>query len=222
MAASHPDAGSHEYSGRTVHEAVDAAVKDLGLEPDELVVEVLQEARPALLGFGGREVRVRVSRKPATDAILGQFAASALRHMGFDVEAHVSETPESTNIEITRSDLSVLVGSQGKNLDALEMLVSVHAQRLGMQRVPIVVDAAGYRAQQEKGLIDVARSTADLAVEGDEPVRMDPMGPRDRRVVHMALKSDTRVHTASEGEDDARHIVVFPGGPGTSGGTERS
>jgi spoIIIJ-associated protein len=205
-----------EYSGRTVHEAVDVAVKELGLERDELVVEVLQEPRPALLGFGGREARVRVSRKPDASDVLGQFAATALRYMGFTVEAHVSGTPEATNIEITGEDLDVLVDSQGKNLDAIELLLGIHAQRQGIQRTPIVVDAAGYRAQHEKGLVDAARAAADRAAEANEPVRMDPMGPRDRRVVHMALKDDARVHTVSEGEDDARRVVVLPGAPSTS------
>ena len=142
--------------------------------------------------------------------------------MGFDAEAHVSETPEATTIEIIGNDRDVLVEGQGKNLDALEMLLGIHAQRIGIQRVPIIVDAAGYRAQHEGGLVDIARSAADRAVEADEPVRLDPMGPRDRRVVHMALKDDPRVHTSSEGEDDDRHVVVFPGAPGASGDTERS
>jgi spoIIIJ-associated protein len=212
---------AHEYSGRTVHEAVEVAAKELGLDLDDLVVEVLQEARPALLGFGGRDARVRVSRKPEVSDVLAQFATTALQHMGVIATAQVSSTPEATNIEIIGDDLQSLTASQGKSLDALELLISVYAQRQGVQRAPIVVDADGYRAQHEKGLVDAARSAADRVASGNEPVRMDPMGPRDRRVVHMALKDDSRVHTASDGEDDARHVVVLPGPAPAASSTEQ-
>jgi spoIIIJ-associated protein len=209
----------HEYSGRSIEEAVDAASKELGVSRDDLVVEVLQEPRPALLGFGGRDARVRVLKKPAADDVLGQFTSTALGYMGLAVSAAVSHTPESTTIDIIGADAHALTASQGKNLDALELLVGIHAQRQGVFRAPIVVDAAGYRAQHERGLVETARSAADRASGANEPVRMNPMGPRDRRVVHMALKDDARVHTASEGQDDDRHVVVMPGAPPTSDGT---
>ena len=205
-----------EYSGRTVQEAVDAATKELGLGADDVLVEVLQEPRPALLGFGGREARVRVSKKPEASDLLGQFATTALQHMGFTAEARVSLTPDATNIEITGDEVDALISSQGKNLDAIELLLGVHAQRQGIQRAPIIVDAAGYRASHERTLVDAARDAADRAAQANEPVRMDPMSPRDRRVVHMALKDDNRVHTASEGEDDDRRVVVVPGAPGST------
>jgi spoIIIJ-associated protein len=201
-----------EYSGRTVQEAVETAAKELGLVPTELVVEVLQEPRPALLGFGGREARVRVSKKPEASDVLGQFVTTALGHMGFAVQANVTESPNATMLEITGDDVHMLVDSQGKTLDAMELLLGVHAQRQGIQRAPIIVDAAGYRAQHEQVLVDAARAAAEKAAQG-APVRLEPMSPRDRRVVHMALKDDGRVHTSSEGEDDARRVVVLPGPP---------
>jgi spoIIIJ-associated protein len=199
-----------ETSGRTVDEAVEHALKELGAGREDVDIEVLQEPRQALLGFGGREARVRVTRKPDHLETAREFAVSALRLMGFDVDARASETPESVVIDLVGQDLGGLIGRHGRTLDALELLVALYAQRRSGQRVQVIVDAAGYRARHERTLVEVAQHAAEKAVQGGVPIRMDPMGPRDRRIVHVALKDDARVRTASEGEDDERRVVVFP------------
>jgi spoIIIJ-associated protein len=203
---------TREGSGRTVDEAIEQALAQMGVARDEVDVEILQEPRPALLGLGGREARVRVVRRPTAADVANVFVTDALQMMGYTVTANVSELEDGLVMTLEGPGVPRLVGRHGRTLDALEVLLIPHlARRLG-KRIPVTLDAAGYRAKREQALTDLARAAAERAVAAHTAVALDPMHPRDRRVVHLALKDDPLVRTASEGEGDHRHVVVVPRG----------
>lgn len=73
-----------------------------------------------------------------------------------------------------------------------------------------MIDVEGYKSRQRQKLESIARSAANRAVSQGKNISLRPMTPYERRIVHIALKNDSRVDTESEGEGTARHIVVFP------------
>lgn len=203
-----------EGTGRTIDEAVHNALQHLGAAREDVDVEVLQEPRPALLGFGGREARVRVTLRRAAAGPAGDFVMTALHRMGYSAEVHTEETSEGITVTIGGKDISGLVGRHGRTLDALEVLLAVHLHRETGKRTQVVVDAEGYRARREKALVEQAIQAAERAVAQRTAVALDPMEPRDRRTVHLTLRDDERVSTSSEGEGEHRHVVVVPRTPG--------
>ena len=113
-------------------------------------------------------------------------------------------------LDITGDNLAVLIGRHGKTLEALQFLVSsITVRTLGF-RYPVVVDVEGYKARQREKLESLARSMANRAASQHRNMKMHPMTPYERRIVHIALRDDPRVTTASEGEGAARHVVVIP------------
>ncbi len=113
-------------------------------------------------------------------------------------------------LDITGKDLAVLIGRHGKTLEALQSIISsITVRNIGF-RYPIVVDVEGYKSRQRQKLEAIARSAANRASAQKRSVKLRPMTPYERRIVHMALKDDSRVQTASEGEGSARHVVVLP------------
>lgn len=113
-------------------------------------------------------------------------------------------------LDITGDDLAVLIGRHGKTLDALQFLVSTITVRTIGFRYPVIVDIEGYKSRQRQKLESIARTTANRAVSQGKSVKMRPMTPYERRIVHITLRDDDRVETASEGEGSARHVVVIP------------
>ena len=113
-------------------------------------------------------------------------------------------------LDITGDDLAVLIGRHGKTLDALQFLVSAITVRSIGYRYPIVVDVEGYKSRQRQKLESIAHSSANRAVAQHRSIKLRPMTPYERRIVHIALRDDNRVETASEGEGAARHVVVIP------------
>ena len=113
-------------------------------------------------------------------------------------------------IDITGDDLAILIGRHGRTLDALQFVVSAITVRSMGFRYPVIVDVEGYKSRQREKLESIARSTANKAASQHRSVKMRPMTPYERRIVHIALRDDDRVDTASEGEGSARHVVVVP------------
>ena len=113
-------------------------------------------------------------------------------------------------LDITGNDLAVLIGRHGRTLDALQFVVSAITVRSMGFRYPVIVDVEGYKSRQREKLESIARSTANKAASQHRSVKMRPMTPYERRIVHIALRDDDRVDTASEGEGSARHVVVVP------------
>ena len=113
-------------------------------------------------------------------------------------------------LDITGDDLAVLIGRHGKTLDALQFLVSAITVRTIGFRYPVVIDVEGYKSRQRQKLESIARSSANRAASQHRSVKLRPMTPYERRLVHIALRDDDRVETASEGEGSARHVVIIP------------
>lgn len=113
-------------------------------------------------------------------------------------------------LDITGDDLAVLIGRHGKTLEALQFLVSAITVRTIGFRYPVVIDVEGYKSRQRQKLESIARSSANRAVSQNRSVKLRPMTPYERRIVHVSLRDDPRVETASEGEGSARHVVIIP------------
>ena len=113
-------------------------------------------------------------------------------------------------LDITGNDLAVLIGRHGKTLDALQFLVSAITVRTIGFRYPVVVDIEGYKGRQREKLESIARSSANRAASQNRSIKLRPMTPYERRIVHITLRDDDRVETASEGEGSARHVVILP------------
>lgn len=74
----------------------------------------------------------------------------------------------------------------------------------------MVVDVEGYKGRQREKIESIARGAANKACAQDRSVKLRPMTPYERRIVHLVLRSDDRVTTESEGEGRARRVVVTP------------
>ena len=113
-------------------------------------------------------------------------------------------------LDITGDDLAVLIGRHGKNLDALQFLISSITARTIGYRYPVVVDVEGYKSRQRQKLESLAFSSAKRALSQGKSVKMRPMTPYERRIIHIALREFEGVTTGSEGEGSARHVVIVP------------
>lgn len=113
-------------------------------------------------------------------------------------------------LDITGGNLAVLIGRHGRTLESLQFLItSILYRKLGF-RYPVVIDVEGYKSRQRQKIEDIAYSAAQRAVEQDRRIKLRPMTPYERRIVHLYLRNDDRVETKSEGEGHARRVVIIP------------
>jgi spoIIIJ-associated protein len=115
-------------------------------------------------------------------------------------------------VAVVGSDLSPLVGPNGATLDALQELTRLAVQQQTGVRSRLMLDVSGHRNQRRQQLTDLATTTAKTVAESGQPVRLSPMNPFERKVVHDAISTLSGVESESEGDEPQRRVVVHPVG----------
>lgn len=199
-----------EEEGPTPDEAVEAGLQELGLPREYVLVETLDEGTRGFLGLGGRQARVRLTVTPAGERLLlGQRTLREfLGRMGVEAEIQAHDVQGLLRLEIRGEDAGLLIGRQGQTIESINFLIArILSRQLG-ERVPIEVDVEGYLERKRQLLEQRALRLAEQVKLTGEPVTLEPMSSVDRRTIHLALKRDTRVRTASLGEGPLRRLVI--------------
>jgi len=143
------------------------------------------------------------------------FVEDMLTKMGMDVEVDLLEPepgdpPGEIRIEIEGRDSGRIIGKKGQVLSAIQHIVNRVVNRPGMDRRHVVVDAEGYRQRREDTLATMAQRLGQKALEEGKIITFEPMSPRDRRIVHLALAKFAGVVTKSDGEGEGRRVQIIP------------
>ncbi len=147
-------------------------------------------------------------------ALALEFVTHVIEDMEFDCKVLLLK-PEVENdteirIEIVGKDSSRVIGKRGQVLQAIQFLTHRVVNRPGEDKRPVLVDAEGYRSRRDENLASMARKLGGEAVKLGKIITFEPMNPRDRRVVHMALAKFEGVITKSDGEGDGRRVQIIP------------
>lgn len=143
------------------------------------------------------------------------FVETLMAKMGMEVVADLLE-PEPSDpageirIEIEGRDSGRIIGKKGQVLSAIQHIVNRVVNRPGLDRRHVVVDAEGYRQRREDTLATMAQRLGKKALEEGKIITFEPMSPRDRRIVHLALAKFPGVVTKSDGEGDGRRVQIIP------------
>jgi len=107
-------------------------------------------------------------------------------------------------------DLTKLVGPRGVVLEALQELTRLAVQQQTGARSRLMLDIAQWRASRRSDLGELGRTTAQRVLEVGEAIRLQPMTPFERKIVHDAVAAVDGVSSESEGEEPQRRVAVFP------------
>lgn len=220
-------------SGRTVEEAIDRALEMLGATDDEVEVQILSE-ESGILERSEAKVRVRLrDERTAEDLALAredeeaetaappeeleaqaeagqEFMRGLIDRLQLDASLSVSLTSSAAHIELSGSELGLLIGRRGSTLEALQEVTRAAVQRQMGQRAWINLDIEGYRARRRVIVERKARSTAARVRKSGRPQELEPMSAYERKIVHDTLSDFRGVRTSSEGEGLDRHVVISP------------
>lgn len=117
---------------------------------------------------------------------------------------------KSVYFEIEGDDSGLIIGRKGETLRALEFLISFIIKRQLDKRIRVILDVEGYQERRRQNIASLAESAAEEALKSGKSVKMDPMSPFDRRIVHLALEKDKKVTTESQGSGSRRQVVIKP------------
>ncbi|HEX7230298.1 MAG TPA: RNA-binding cell elongation regulator Jag/EloR [Candidatus Binatia bacterium] len=225
-----------ETEGENIDDAIENALKLLGVGRDKITVDIIAEGRKGILGFGAQKARVRAQvRKPPLGhtsepeaprepallsveaAALAEKAESALREilrlMGVKATLDTKTSGDETTIEIHAENSGLLIGRKGQTLEALQYLVTrICGEHYTPEGPHVVVDIEKYRERRRKMLEDMALRLGEKAKRQRKTVTVEALSAADRRIIHAALQDDPWVSTKSLGQGSYRRLLIIPEG----------
>lgn len=196
-------------SGKTVNDAVSAALTELNITEAEAIIEVVNEGNKGIFGLLGKEATVKVTKKEfdATE-YAKEFLESVISQMG--VEGTVTATSENNVIDmkIVGDKMGVLIGRRGETLNSLQYLTSLAVNKKTDSFKRVLIDTENYKQKREETLVSLAKRLASNAVKYRRNITLDPMTSYERRIIHSALQENHEVTTYSTGEEPNRKVVI--------------
>lgn len=197
-----------EAVGKTVEEAIEVGLQQLGAPREEVEIEVLEVGSRGFLGLGAKQAKVRLVWRQDVARVATEFLAEVFRLLGVNARTEVSEKDGYVYIGCRGRGLGILIGRRGETLDALQYLVNLVVRRRVGRRARIILDVENYRRRREDTLIRLAKRLSEKVKRTGNRIVLEPMNPHERRIIHMALQGDDQVYTFSEGEEPFRKVVI--------------
>lgn len=225
---------SLEKTGRTEEEAVAAALEELGMERDDVSVQVVERAKSGFLGIGATPAIVRVeyeapdepedTEAPAEEkfvpkaapadedpqyAEIRKFLTGLLERMGTEADIEISAREgKGVNVNLSGPNMGAVIGRRGETLDAIQHLTNYVINRGNEKHMHISVDAESYRAKREESLVRLAEKMAAKVIKYKRSMALEPMNSYERHIIHTALQNYEGVTTSSTGSEPNRRVVV--------------
>ncbi len=206
-------------TGKTVDEAIEAALSELGVSKEEASIEVISEPKSGLLGIGQKQAEVKVTANveeneevvyygddenfegdavsEAEDQAVA-FVAEVLSGIGIHGNMDSYMEDDDIFISVTGADCGSAIGRHGETLEAISYMTNLVANKNSENRVRVHIDIGGYRKHREQVLTGLANKAAFKAKKTGRSVAMEAMNPAERRIVHSFLQNVSGVSTHSE------------------------
>lgn len=200
-------------TSKTIEDALKEALLELDAKEDEVKVEIIDEPSKGLFGLiGVKDAKIKVSLINDPIDIADNFLTNVLTSMGIQATNHIKKDGNILSVDvkdITPSDMGILIGKRGNTLDSIQYLLSLAINKNRENYLKVIVDSEGYREKREETLIRLANKMAEKAKLSKRPIKLEPMNPYERRVIHSTLQSFEGVNTYSEGDEPYRRVVII-------------
>lgn len=139
------------------------------------------------------------------------FLKQMIEDMGIDcdIESRTEGNMIKFNILCSEeSDIGIIIGKRGETLDSLQYIVNLVTNRNADTYIRVILDCNQYRSKRERSLQKLARRLADKAVQTGRDIKLEPMNPYERRIIHTYLQNDEKVNTFSQGNEPNRRVII--------------
>ena len=199
-----------------------SGILGLGGEPAVINVTSLTKSKSKKISKGDKKAKVPKTEKTAprelddideeTEKLAIDIVNYLLSSLKVEVKTFFRDKDDfdskSIYFEIEGDDSGLIIGRKGETLRSFEFLISFIIKRQLDKRVRVILDVEGYQERRRSNLVSVAETTAKKVVRYGKPIKMDPMSPFDRRIIHLALEKDKKVVTESQGTGPRRQVVI--------------
>lgn len=192
------------FTAKTIEEAVAEACAELNVSEKALSYEVKEEKK----GLFKKSATINVFDKDDVAEYAIEYIKKSLYALGVQVSAESVIEEDIIKITIDSDHNPILIGRNGKTLQALNELTKLAVSNKFRHRYRILLDVGGYKEDKYSRVERIARRAAREVIKTKVDVQLDPMTPDERRVVHGCLSKMEHIKTESTGEGSSRAVCI--------------
>ena len=194
-----------EFTAKTVEEAVALAVEALGIDEKHLTFEVKEEKKSLFK----KSATIAVYEEEDAAAYAQEYLKSSLGALGIEITTECVREDDIFKITIDSERNPVIIGKNGKTLQALNELTKLAVSNKFRRRYRILLDVGGYKEDKYERIARIAKRAANQVLRTKIDVQLDPMSPDERRIVHNTLTGWEGIKTESSGEGSNRAVSIL-------------
>ena len=192
------------YEGKTKEAAIELALQELKISDEDLVINNIEEKS----GLLKKSVKIEVLNVNEVISFIKDTISEITKNMGAEANLEVRRRENNISVTIFSDNNSILIGKNGKNVAALQLLIRQMVNSKLNTPLGIIIDVGNYKEKRAKNIEYLAKKLAREAYKTKTEVTMDSMNSYERRIVHEALAEDKYVYTESIGEEPNRKVVI--------------
>jgi len=196
-----------EEVGKDIEEATKRALERMNAARDQVLIEIIDDKTKE---NENDEVRVRVTPVDLRKNNAEEFINKIMESFKIKAEIVWEEKDDIPIMRLYGDEMGIIIGNKGKTLEALQILMSIIANKNSLVKGIIILDIEDYRKRKGKSLEQLSEKMAERAVETGEDVILEPMTASERKLIHNFLSKNDEVITMSIGEEPERRIVITP------------
>ena len=197
-----------QISGKTRSEAIEKAMEKFGVGEENLDIQVVDEGSRGFLGIGAKDYVINVKKIINKEEIIRSYLKKIYDCLDIRIDVRVEEEEDTVRVFVTGEGSSILIGRHGESLDGLQTILNIYLTKETDEHKRLILDIEGYREKRETSLVAYAKKMAQKVMYSRRAIKLDPMNPYERRIVHFALQDNTKITSFSEGEEPNRRIVL--------------
>lgn len=199
---------SIEVSGKNVDQAIEIGLFKMEAKREDVRIIVLEEGGL----FNKAKVKLVLNNSDEPQTKIEEMVDNFLKSTGLNIYGEVVEEDDKITINLSGSEIGILIGKRGDVLDALQYLFSqiINRQKPHNEYKRVVIDSEGYRNKREETLRMLGQRLANKVVKEGKPTKLEPMNAAERRIIHTSLQSKNNVTTTSKGEEPNRYVIISP------------
>lgn len=195
----------------SVEKAVSEGLLELNADINEVKIEILQEPSRSFLGLLSKNAKVKLTVVDGPKEKAQEFLTTLLEKMDLRCDFEISLEDDVLKVQVSNinnKDKGIIIGKRGKNLDAMQYILSLVINKERQTYIRTIIDVEDYRTKREETLVRLAYKMAEKSRYYNKKVRLEPMNPYERRIIHSALQGEKDIITYSEGEEPYRKVII--------------
>lgn len=192
------------YEGKTKEQAIELALQELKISEEDLVINNVEEKSSILK----KNVKIEVLNINEIISYIKETINEITKKMNVEANLEVRRRENTISITIFSDNNAILIGKNGKNVAALQLLIRQMVNSKLSSPLSIIIDVGNYKEKRVKNIEYLAKRLAREAYKTKTEITMDSMNSYERRIVHSVLADDKYVYTESTGEEPNRKVVI--------------